>query len=138
MRHPQYNAAFTEAYAKLGKDLKGAWDADGKVWAGFKALGVDSILVGHEHCNSASVVYEGVRFQFGQKSSTYDHSNYVQSDGRITGVYPPTPGTPLIGGTVMPLSKEDGSILNPYIYLCKDAGGEINWDELYKEVETKK
>ncbi len=156
-------AAFTEAYAKysftnsstaenpinidrltdkavgdfgyLGKDLKGAWDADGKVWAGFKALGVDSILVGHEHCNSASVVYEGVRFQFGQKSSTYDRANYVQSDGRITGVYPPTPGTPLIGGTVMPLSKEDGSILNPYIYLCKDAGGEINWDELYKEPE---
>ncbi len=112
-------------FGYLGNNLKGAWDADGKVWASFKALGVDSVLVGHEHCNSASVVYEGVRFQFGQKSSTYDRANYVQSDGRITGVYPPTPGTPLIGGTVMPLSKEDGSILNPYIYLCKDAGGEI-------------
>ena len=125
----------TGDFGYLGKDLKGAWDADGQVWTGFKTLGVDSILVGHEHCNSASVVYEGVRFQFGQKSSTYDRSNFVQKDGSITGVYPPNNGTPLIGGTVMPLSKENGSILNPYIYLCKDAGGSIDWDQLYKEPE---
>lgn len=156
-------AAFTQAYAKygfdneataeepinidrlpgkeegdfgyLGKDLKGAWDGGGTVWNGLKELGVDSILVGHEHCNSASVVYEGVRFQFGQKSSTYDRSNYVQRDGRIVGVYPPTAGTPLIGGTVLPLSQKDGSIKDPYIYLCENAGGSIDWDKLYETPE---
>ena len=28
-------------------------------------------------------------------------------------------GTPLVGGTVIPLDKQDGSILQPYIYYCK-------------------
>jgi hypothetical protein len=40
-----------------------------------------------------------------------------------------------MGGTVLPLSKEDGSIQDPYIYLCKNAGGTIDWDALYKEPE---
>ena len=39
---------------------------------GIKALGVDSILVGHEHANSASAVYDGIRFQYGQKTGTYE------------------------------------------------------------------
>jgi len=36
---------------------------------------------------------------------------------------------PMIGGTVIPLSKKDGSIKNPYIYLCENAGGEIDWSD---------
>ena len=106
-------------FGYLGANLKSAWDHDSVVWNGLKALGVDSILVGHEHCNSASIVYEGIRLQYGQKSSTYDRVNYLKKDGSIVGSYPPASGTPLVGGTVMPLSCHDGSICDPYIYLCK-------------------
>ncbi|MBR5499953.1 MAG: metallophosphoesterase [Clostridia bacterium] len=106
-------------FGYLGANLKSAWDHDRSVWNGLKALGVDSIFVGHEHCNSASIVYEGVRLQYGQKSSTYDRVNYLKKDGSIVGSYPPASGTPLVGGTIIPLSQEDGSICDPYIYLCK-------------------
>lgn len=110
-------------FGYLGRDLKGPWDSDRSIWQGMKALGTDSVFVGHEHCNSASVVYDGVRFQFGQKSSTYDRANYIKN-GEIVGLGASGNGlTPLVGGTVIPLSKEDGSIKSPYIYLCKDKNG---------------
>lgn len=110
-------------FGYLGRDLKGPWDSDRSIWQGMKALGTDSVFVGHEHCNSASVVYDGVRFQFGQKSSTYDRANYIKN-GEIVGLGASGNGlTPLVGGTVIPLSKEDGSIKDPYIYLCKDKDG---------------
>lgn len=112
-------------FGYLGRNLKGPWDKGNLVWHGMQELGVDSIFVGHEHCNSASVVYDGVRFQFGQKSSTYDRYNCVLADGTIS----TSGGTPLIGGTVIPLSEKDGSIQNPYIYLCKKAGGNIDWSQ---------
>ena len=119
-------------FGYLGRNMKSPWDNDYVVWEGMKALGVDSVFVGHEHCNSASVIYDGIRFQYGQKSSTYDRANYVTTDGTIFGSYCETL-TPLVGGTVIPLSKEDGSIRDPYIYLCENAGGNIDWDELLKE-----
>ena len=50
-------------FGYIGRKLKGAWDTNYSVWNGMKALGVDSLFVGHEHCNSASIVYEDVRFQ---------------------------------------------------------------------------
>ena len=108
-----------EDFGLIGADLKGPWDGNRTVWEGLKALGVDSIFVGHEHCNSASIVLQGVRIQFGQKTGTYDRINYQRPNGMIYGSYPPAGGTPLVGGTVLPLSQTDGSIQNPYIYLCK-------------------
>ena len=63
--------------------MKNAWDTSKNIYNGMKELGVDSIFVGHEHCNSASVVYEGIRFQYGQKSSEYDRYNSVGDDGKI-------------------------------------------------------
>lgn len=105
-------------FGYLGSDLKSAWDWDYRVWNSIKSLGADSIFVGHEHCNSASVVYEGVRIQFGQKTGTYDRANFVKPDGTIYGAYCGT-DKPLSGGTVMILSPEDGSITDAYIYLCK-------------------
>lgn len=112
----------------LGED-GAVWDADYKVWNGMKALGVDSVFVGHEHCNSASVVCDGVRFQFGQKSSAYDKLNQVDmATGRIFGADGEV-GTQLIGGTVLPLDEADGSLKAPYIYLCENAGGDIDWDQ---------
>lgn len=121
-------------FGYIGRQLKGPWDTNFTVWNAMKRMGVDSIFVGHEHCNSASVVYDGVRFQFGQKSSEYDRFNCVDAEGNITGGYSKT-GTSLIGGSVIVLSEEDGSISNAYIYLCKDAGGDIDWDQ-FKEYEV--
>lgn len=140
-------AAFTDAYAKygfdntadtlpinidsytgksdtdfgyLGRVLKSPWDSDKTIHNGMKELGVDSILVGHEHCNSASVVYDGIRYQFGQKSSEYDRLNYVAADGTITGGYLTSTNNiiPLVGGTVMSVSKDNGKIVDASIYYC--------------------
>lgn len=111
----------------------GGWDDNYDVWYNMQQLGVDSVFVGHEHVNSGSVVYEGIRVQFGQKSSAYDQINWFN---RLTGEVVGSTGKPsggdyipMIGGTVIPLSKKDGSIKNPYIYLCENAGGEIDWSD---------
>ena len=106
-------------FGYLGSDLKGAWDLEGSVWESLKRLGVDSVFVGHEHCNSASVVYDGIRCQYGQKSSTYDRVNYVQSDGTIVGSFTEA-GDPMVGGTVIVLAKEDGSIKDAYHLLVQN------------------
>lgn len=97
-------------FGYIGRDVKSAWDQDYIVWESLKSLGVDSIFVGHEHCNSASVVYEGVRLQYGQKSSTYDRANYRQGDGSIVGSYSIV-GEPVIGGTTIPISEKTGEIV---------------------------
>ena len=115
-------------FGYIGRQMKGPWDSNYTVYNGMKALGCDSIFVGHEHCNSASVVYEGVRFQFGQKSSEYDRFNCISLDGKITGGYSKT-STSLIGGTVIPLG-EDGEILTPYIYYCGFENGQIDWNDI--------
>ena len=104
-----------------------SWDKGNALWGEMKALGVDSVFVGHEHCISARVVYDGVRFQYGQKSSEYDQFLSV-----VDGKFVPTntkKGTSLIGGSVIPLSEEDGSIVDPYIYYCREAGGKIDWSQ---------
>lgn len=106
-------------FGYIGRDLKGAWDKDYAVYNGIKALGADSILVGHEHCNSASVVYDGIRFQYGQKSSSYDRVNWKQPDGTIVGDAGSVgyiDGEHILGGTVMKLSQQNGSIVDAYIY----------------------
>ena len=117
-------------FGHIGRQLKNPWDADYSVFNGMKALGADSIFVGHEHCNSASVVYEGVRFQFGQKSSEYDRFNYLYADGSISSDNGAN-ATSLMGGTVIPLSNVDGSIVNPYIYYCGYPNGQINWSQFH-------
>lgn len=98
------------------------WDKDNTVWQGFKNLGVDSILVGHDHEVSASVVYEGIRCQFGLKSSTYDSNIYVNENGKLVKSWVPA-GTPMIGGTVMELAP-DGAIEKAYHYYCKNVSFE--------------
>ena len=108
-------------FGYLGRKMKGPWDISFSVFNAMKQLGVDSIFVGHEHCNSASIVYEGVRFQYGQKSSTYDRYNWLLADGAIEGGYTmPSGAKPLIGGTVIPISQTDGSIGIGYIYYCNN------------------
>lgn len=111
----------------IGLQVPTVWDKNFTVWKGLKSLGVDSIFVGHEHCISASLVYEGVRLQFGQKSSTYDRHNWIIG-GRLGNGWnsetnswdPPTGAVSIIGGTVNKISAEDGSLLPAEIYLCGD------------------
>lgn len=107
-------------FGYIGRNLKGAWDESRAVYNGMKAIGADSILVGHEHCNSASVVYDGIRFQYGQKTGEYDRINFKAEDGTITGAvaYATGFGTPMVGGTVMKLSEQTGEISDAYIYYC--------------------
>ncbi|MBQ2986854.1 MAG: metallophosphoesterase [Tyzzerella sp.] len=107
-------------FGYLGQGFAASWDDQNLVWNSFKDLGVDSVLVGHEHANSASVMYEGIRCQFVQKSSTYDQINYVQNGRYITSACKNL--KPVVGGTVFELSEDDGSIVNPHIYLCEGIG----------------
>ena len=119
-KHP--NKADTD-FGYIGRAMKGPWDTNFVVFNGMVALGVDSIFVGHEHCNNASVVYQGIRFQYGQKSSEYDRYNCVKSDGTIiSGGSTPVGAKSLMGGTVIPLD-EKGEIVNPYVYYCGDVFG---------------
>ena len=106
-----------EDFGYIGAAFNG-WDAGGNVWSTVKALGIDSIFVGHEHCVSASVVYEGVRLQFGLKSSTYDSLNYINSEGEIVRSYSDA-GVPIVGGTVIPISQKNGEI-SPYHLLYEE------------------
>ena len=120
--HPQKRAG---DFGYLGRNLKGGWDSFGDFQSLLKEYAFDSIFVGHEHCNSASVVHEGIRYQYGQKSSEYDRKNFLQQNGSIIGTYS-ADLPPLLGGTVVPLSVEEGEIVNPYIYLC-DTWTDFDW-----------
>lgn len=113
-------------FGYIGYPHESVWDTNKKIWKGFLELGVDSVFLGHEHANSCSIVYEGIRLQYGMKSSCYDMLNYVDASGNIQSSHYST-GTPLVGGTVFYLDVE-GNIVDPYIYYCENAGGNIDWN----------
>ena len=100
------------------------WDGDRRVWNGLKALGVDSIFVGHDHEACAGVVYEGIRCQFGLKSSTYDSNTYLNEASIPVKGFTPA-GTPLVGGTVISLTPDDGRIERVYHYYCRNVDFEM-------------
>ena len=104
---------------------------DHEIYYKMKATGMDSVFVGHYHSNSVSIVYDGIRFQYGQKCSTFDTTQLLAADGTITStdILPGVSGTPLVGGTVIPMDKTTGELLNPYIQYCTGAGAEINWKQ---------
>lgn len=87
----------------IREEIYPSWDIDYEVWNGWKNLGIDSVFVGHNHINNASVIIEGIRCQYGTKSSIYD---YHRKD--------------MIGGVVIPLSHEDGTIKSPYTYIVEN------------------
>lgn len=123
-------------FGYIGYPHETFWDANRQVWKSFLELGVDSVFMGHEHANSCSIVYEGIRLQFGMKSSAYDNLNYVDASGNVQ-FMASVSATPLIGGSVFGLDAE-GNITDPYIYYCKGAGAEIDWESMYaqKQPET--
>ena len=115
----------------IGEQFRVDWDISKKIYEGMKALGADSMFVGHEHCNSSSIMYEGIRFQFGQKSSQYDAYNVMDANGVITRTFgrPGAGKQSLIGGSVVVLSEEDGAIADAYIYYCGQPNGTIDWSQ---------
>lgn len=115
-------------YQKCGVD----WDRDHAIYNAMKELGTDSIMVGHIHWHSASIVYEGIRFQFGQKSSTYDSINYRLEDGSIVDSYNPETGEPLVGGTLMLMDEQTGDFTDFEIVLYKEPPKEEKPSDLAK------
>ncbi len=101
-------------FGYFGRDLKDAWDKDYTVWNMLCGCGVDSLFFGHEHANSMSLVYKGVRLQYGQKSSVYDRVNY-EKDGTYQCSYD-VAGKAVVGGTLITVAK-DGRIVKPQIVL---------------------
>ena len=106
-------------FGYIGATAKGAWDYSYAVFDEFVELGVDSVFVGHEHENSASIEISGVRLQFGQKSSQYDRFNKVMNGGKVENnkviggkiVGSDThEGIPLMGGTKITICEKDGTI----------------------------
>ena len=86
------------------------WDGDERVFNMLRDLGFDSIFVGHEHQDSYSVVYKGVRLTFGQKSSSYDKINYFTGDEANYSATYLRQEKPVWGGTVMELDGKGGLI----------------------------
>ena len=103
-------------FGYIGNVLKDPWDIERAVWQGIKSLGVDSVFVGHEHANSAGVIYDGIRCQYGQKTGTYDRNNYLQEDGRYICSYLEA-GVSISGGTAIFISQDDGLIKETKIIL---------------------
>lgn len=125
-------------FGYIGRQMKNPWDSSKSVYNGMKALGADSIFVGHEHCNGVSVVYDGIRFTYGLKSSEYDRFNFIHTNGIIEGGYgyaKQKDATSLIGGTVIVLSETDGTIEDCYNYYCGFENGQIDWEQ-YKTYEV--
>ena len=117
--------------AATNNAIKGA-TGDHAIYRQIKSAGVDSIFVGHYHSINASMVYDGIRFQFGQKSSLYDNTSKMKTNGYISTTGFGYTGleegeTLLVGGTVIPMDKDSGEVLDPYIQYCDGYGAEINW-----------
>ena len=124
-------------FGYIGRQMKSPWDSTKSIFEQMRSMGVDSIFVGHEHCNSASVYYKSVRLQYGQKSSEYDRLNGITQDGKIIEIYlynkQTKQATPLVGGSVIVLSETNGKIKDAYIYYCENAGGSVDWDGIMKK-----
>ena len=122
-------------FGYIGKQLIGGWDHDKAFFNTMKGLGLDSIFVGHVHYNTASVVYEGVRLHYGVKSGEHDRVNamntttgVIEEKDRVLDGY-----SPIIGGSIIVVSKTDGTLKDVYNYYCTDEAGviqngEIQWN----------
>lgn len=84
----------------------GGWDQDESFFNMIREHGFDSVFVGHEHENSESVMYKGVRLTFGQKSSAYDKINYIIDDPDHYSASYSRIGIPVWGGTGMTLGDD--------------------------------
>lgn len=65
------------------EEFTSAWDNDNSFFSLLKGIGVDGVFVGHQHANSLSLVYEGVRLSYGLKTGTYDAFQYGDLGGTL-------------------------------------------------------
>ncbi len=100
-------------FGYIGSPLKNPWDTYNVAWEAIVEAKVDSVFVGHEHCNSSSVVFEGVRLAYGLKTGLYDRANYRTKTGEIISSYSWSVGEAIVGGTAITLSSE-GEISDTY------------------------
>ena len=129
-------------FGYIGKEMIGQWDRDKKVFNNMKAMGVDSIFVGHVHYNTASVMYEGVRLHYGVKSGEHDRVNAINvTTGEVVEADRVKEGfSPIIGGSIITFSQTDGSLKDIRNYYCSDKygvikDGKIDWDR-YKSYDV--
>ena len=130
-------------FGYIGKQLIGGWDHDQAFFDKMKGLGLDSIFVGHVHYNTASVMYEGVRLHYGVKSGEHDRVNAINTTtGEIVELDRVKDGySPVIGGSIIVVSRMDGSLKDVYNYYCTDKAGvirngEIQW-QLFASASAK-
>ncbi len=119
-----------EDFGYIGPDNKPRWywDSDYTVWNDIKSFGVDSVFAGHVHHYSSSIVHEGVRLQYGQKSSEYCDCNWIENNKLVChGISFTNPS--VVGGDVM-LLGEKGEFSESYIYYCKNAGGQVDFTKI--------
>lgn len=64
-------------------EFTSAWDPDNSFFSLLKSIGVDGVFVGHQHANSLSLVYDGVRLSYGLKTGTYDAFQYGDLGGTM-------------------------------------------------------
>ncbi len=118
-------------FGLIRQPLKTPWDTDYVVWTSIKDYGIDSLFVGHEHCNSASVVYDGVRLAYGLKTGLYDRANYRYASGTIMhSYYWDTSSDPIVGGTVIDVAP-NGEIDSYHLY--HDHTKTVNVSSKYKD-----
>ncbi len=103
-------------FGYIGQNFTGGTWGD-ELYGISKEVGVDSMFVGHLHGNNASIVHDGIRLQFGNKTGTYDRNNYREDDGSIA-FSTTDAGFPMVGGTVMTVASADGAITDAYNYYC--------------------
>lgn len=129
-----YDASFTECWDTDKTNGAGTQD---QIYDRIKAQGVDSIFLGHMHSDSISIVYDGIRFQFGQKCTLYDSVQRINnSTGAVDAVaaHAINSGeTALVGGTVMKLNAA-GEIADAYIEYNTGYGKEVNWSKYYNTI----
>ncbi len=123
-------------FGYIGRNLIGPWDNSNAMFNEMKGLGMDSIFVGHVHYNTASVMYNGVRLHYGVKSSEYDQINAIDlTTGVISAKdHVPEGMAPVIGGSIITFSEEDGSLVDIHNHYCTDrsgsgkiSNGQIHW-----------
>ena len=135
MVYTLYPTSFVESWDTYKTNGTGN---DNQIYNRIKAQGIDSMFLGHMHSNSASIVYDGIRFQFGQKCTLYDSVQKINKNtgamGYANGAYALNSGeTALIGGTVMKLNAA-GEIADAYIEYNTGYGKEINWSQYYNTI----
>ncbi|MBQ4065214.1 MAG: metallophosphoesterase, partial [Clostridia bacterium] len=111
IKYPEISAILGNSPMPFRPDLEGDLGEARELYGGFshplfwstaKEIGVTDMFMGHQHKIATSIVYDGIRLTYGQKTGTYDYYHHS-----------------LIGSTLATLSEEDGSFAIAYFKFGK-------------------